>query len=209
MWNDLSTQILNIPGPTDLIKQNGLEDILIEFMAFDVKELLARFVYKFQGPEGFRHIEQIKKMQKHDKDATRAKTVLQHCLAGFDVFKIRPFDKDLKYVLVFILLTALQQLDKSTAEYLVNTLESKIAINTTTVSSAREGYEVIRERRKTRIMAAYGDMEKDLRMAIKRTVTHGLTNNDAVVAKSERDREYKQSILDSANDGYDSTNYDD
>lgn len=52
-------------------------------------------------------------------------------------------------------------------------------------------------------MAAYGDMDRDLRRAIKNAVTSGLTSNDAVVAKSERDREHMAAVADSARDDHD------
>jgi hypothetical protein len=211
-WNELSAQIVHMPGPefvkkiimTKTNKNKNIINILIEFIAFDVKDLLARFAFNYTGPEGFRHLEQIKKMhavgggQQH-----QVMSVLNDCIAGFDVFTIAPPDKDLIYVLVYVLLRALEALDPSTVAYLAAGLEAKIALNTTTVATAREGYEIVRERRKTRIMAAYGDMDRDLRRAIKKAVTGGLTSNDAVVAKSERDREHMAAVADSARDDHD------
>jgi hypothetical protein len=214
LWNELSAQIVQMPGPefvkklimtkTQKNKNKNITNILIEFIAFDLKDLLARFAFNYTGPEGFRHLEQIKKMHAVGGGVQQqVMSVLNDCIAGFDVFTIAPPDDDLIYVLVYVLLTALERLDPSTVAYLAAGLETKIALNTTTVATAREGYEIVRERRKTRIMAAYGDMDRDLRRAIKNAVTSGLTSNDAVVAKSERDRENMAAVADSARDDHD------
>ena len=216
LWNELSAQIVQMPGPefvkkiimtktnNNKNKSQNIINILIEFIAFDLKDLLARFAFNYTGPEGFRHLEQIKKMHAVGGGVQQqVMSVLNDCIAGFDVFTIAPPDDDLIYVLVYVLLTALERLDPSTVAYLAAGLETKIALNTTTVATAREGYEIIRERRKTRIMAAYGDMDRDLRRAIKNAVTSGLTSNDAVVVKSERDREHMAAVADSARDDHD------
>ena len=215
LWNELSAQIVHMPGPefvkklimtkTQKNKNKNIINILIKFIAFDLKDLLARFAFNYTGPEGFRHLEQIKKMHAVGSGLQQQQvmSVLNDCIAGFDVFTIAPPDDDLIYVLVYVLLRALERLDPSTVAYLAAGLEAKIALNTTTVATAREGYEIVRERRKTRIMAAYGDMDRDLRRAIKKAVTGGLTSNDAVVAKSERDREHMAAVSDSAHDNYD------
>lgn len=208
IWNSLSTRITQMPGPSeikDLIKDPRpiIDTILIEFIAYNVKDLLGKIKNSHLGGEdGFYHLEHIKKTK-----ITRehARNVLKTHLNKLEIFEIAPYEKDLRYTLVYILLSILNTLDERlTTTYIVNELKKKLDINTTTVTTARESYEQIREARKKKLMDYYGKLDKDLRRLVKRAANNGLFDMDGAINNANgNNSEWSEQIAQSGRDDYD------
>jgi hypothetical protein len=220
VWNDVSQKVKIIgdqnPKILELLKNlprgQLIDNVLIEFLAYDLKDLLGKYAYIRLSPTAFNHIEHIKRMK---MDVASVKWILQNML-NFSAFVISPYKPDQRYALVYMLLSIMWAIECvathqhtlpsisdelynvaftqmcSTNVYIIDTLLEKIKINTMDIAKAREGFERIRETRKKNIMDLYATFDADGRI-IKNAVKMGLMNIDDMMGK----------VVKNNDDGYD------
>jgi len=223
-WNELSKRNKQVCGQSimlkdlyeKLTKQQVSNDILIEFIVYDIKDMLGKYAHGKQSNNAmFKHHELYSIFARKNIDTTKIKELLLVQMLTFESFKIWPNDNtDLQIFLINILLSVVWGMEcimlhtdieppvqfetnlTDASTYLINSFNKKLEINLTNIAIARTNYESIRENRKNDIMDYYRNhLDTDGQRLIKNAVKSKLLDIDQLMM---------QKIMDNMNEGYDS-----
>jgi hypothetical protein len=230
-WNEASLKIQTVSKQNDTLdslrhriiyeKKHTINQILLEFMTYDLKDLLGNYVFRKYVSDDETHFNDIiARMTNLKVDKERITNVLKDMLTT-TTFMIWPVKKtDTSTLLFYMLLHVLWAIEcivkkqdyteeefdfnsrnlSDVTTYVIKLLNTKLDLNLVDITAARIGYEKIREKRKMDIMDFYQDMEESGQKMMKKAVKGGLLDIDDLMMKK---------ALKNIQDGYDSKDDDD